>query len=131
MPSVDKTTDNNGKMVGGITGKGFVKGQSGNPNGRPRGTQSIPDMLKRFGEEDVPDALNEKVQELFGKADIGEITMLEAVMRTTMMYAIQGKSWAVQFLADRLEGKPRQTIELEQHEPIQLLKTGIDNFDNG
>ena len=68
---------------------------------------------------------------LFGKADIGEITMLEAVMRTTMMYAIQGKSWAVQFLADRLEGKPRQTIELEQHEPIQLLKTGIDNFDNG
>lgn len=131
MPSVDKTTDNNGKMVGGITGKGFVKGQSGNPNGRPRGTQSIPDMLKRIGEEDVPDALNEKVQELFGKADIGEITMLEAVMRTTMMYAIQGKSWAVQFLADRLEGKPRQTIELEQHEPIQLLKTGIDNFDNG
>lgn len=131
MPSVDKTTDNNGKMVGGITGKGFVKGQSGNPNGRPRGTQSIPDMLKRIGEEDVPDALNEKVQELFGKADIGEITMLEAVMRTTMMYAIQGKSWAVQFLADRLEGKPRQTIELEQHEPIQLIKTGIDNFDNG
>ena len=129
MPNVDKTTQNNDKMVGGITGKGFVKGQSGNPNGRPRGTQSIPDMLKRIGEEDVPDVLNEKVQELFGKADIGEITMLEAVMRTTMMYAIQGKSWAVQFLADRLEGKPRQTIELEQHEPIQLIKTGIDNFD--
>ena len=129
MPNVDKTTQNNDKMVGGITGKGFVKGQSGNPNGRPRGTQSIPDMLKRIGEEDVPDVLNERVQELFGKADIGEITMLEAVMRTTMMYAIQGKSWAVQFLADRLEGKPRQTIELEQHEPIQLIKTGIDNFD--
>ena len=57
MPNVDKTTDNNGKMVGGITGKGFVKGQSGNPNGRPKGSLSIPDMLRRIGEEEVPEAL--------------------------------------------------------------------------
>ena len=131
MPNVDKTTDNNGKMVGGITGKGFVKGQSGNPNGRPKGSLSIPDMLRRIGEEEVPEALQNKVQQLFGRAELGEITMMDAIMRATMMYAIQGKSWAVQFIADRMEGRPRQTIELEQHEPIQLIKTGIDNFDNG
>ena len=71
------------------------------------------------------------MQQLFGRAELGEITMMEAIMRATMMYAIQGKSWAVQFIADRMEGRPRQTIELEQHEPIQLIKTGIDNFDNG
>ena len=108
----------------------FKKGISGNPSGRPKGSMSIPDMLKRIGEEEVPNELQDRVQRLFGEAEIGKISMLEAVMRTTMMYAIQGKSWAVQFLADRLEGRPRQTIELESHEPVQLIKTGIDSFDN-
>ena len=108
----------------------FKKGMSGNPSGRPKGSMSIPDMLKRIGEEEVPNELQDRVQRLFGEAEIGKISMLEAVMRTTMMYAIQGKSWAVQFLADRLEGRPRQTIELESHEPVCLIKTGIDSFDN-
>ena len=108
----------------------FKKGMSGNPSGRPKGSMSIPDMLKRIGEEEVPNELQDRVQRLFGEAEIGKISMLEAVMRTTMMYAIQGKSWAVQFLADRLEGRPRQTIELESHEPVHLIKTGIDSFDN-
>ena len=121
----DKTGDNR------LNNGQFAKGQSGNPNGRPKGSLSIPDMLRRIGEEDVPKELKERVKKLFNSAELGEITMMEAIMRTTMMYAIQGKSWAVQFIADRMEGKPRQTIELEQHEPIQLIKTGIDNFDNG
>lgn len=115
---------------GNTVGKQFKKGESGNPSGRPKGSLSIPDMLRKISDEAVPKELQNRVQDLFGKADIGEISMLEAVLRTTTMYAIQGKSWAVQFVADRLEGKPRQTIELEQHEPIQLIKTGIDNFDN-
>tara|TARA_R100000808_G_C2154477_1_gene165449 strand:- start:7853 stop:8224 length:372 start_codon:yes stop_codon:yes gene_type:complete len=121
----DKTGDNR------LNNGQFAKGTSGNPNGRPKGSLSIPDMLRRIGEEDVPKELKERVKKLFNSAELGEITMMEAIMRTTMMYAIQGKSWAVQFIADRMEGKPRQTIELEQHEPIQLIKTGIDNFDNG
>ena len=56
--------------------------------------------------------------------------MMEAIMRTTMMYAIQGRSWAVQFIAERLEGKPVQPINIEEHKPIQLLKTNIPAFDN-
>ena len=39
-------------MPGGITGKGFKPGQSGNPNGRPKGTRSIPDILKKIGDEE-------------------------------------------------------------------------------
>lgn len=116
---------------GNTVGNQFEKGQSGNPDGRPKDKQSIPDLLKRIGEEDVSNKLHDEVQKLFGEVEVGQLTMMEAVMRMAMMYAIQGKPWAVQFIADRLEGKPRQTIEVETHEPIQLIKTGIDNFDNG
>jgi hypothetical protein len=37
MSDVAKNEDNNErpKMLGGITGKGFMPGQSGNPTGRP------------------------------------------------------------------------------------------------
>ena len=30
----------------------FKPGVSGNPNGRPKGVQSIPDILRKIGEED-------------------------------------------------------------------------------
>ena len=97
----------------------FVAGNTASVGkGRPKGSMSIPDMLRRIGDEEVPSELQNKVEELFGRVELGELTMIEAVMRTTMMYAIQGKPWAVQFIADRTEGKPRQTIEIESHEPV-------------
>jgi hypothetical protein len=34
---VGKQRENNGKKLGGVTGKGFMPGQSGNPDGRPHG----------------------------------------------------------------------------------------------
>jgi len=37
-----KQQNSNGKLIGGITGKGFMPGQSGNLNGRPK------DTLKAF-----------------------------------------------------------------------------------
>ena len=61
----------------------FKKGQSGNPNGRPKGTRSIPDMLLKIGAE-------------------------EGTKDGQFEYALEGKSWAVEFLADRTEGKVRQ-----------------------
>ena len=34
---VNNQRENNGKLLGGITGKGFMPGESGNPAGRPKG----------------------------------------------------------------------------------------------
>ena len=38
---------NNGKQLGGITGKGFLPGQSGNPGGRPKGSVKISSAYQR------------------------------------------------------------------------------------
>jgi hypothetical protein len=83
-------------MLGGITGKGFKPGVSGNPNGRPKGIQSIPDILRKIGEED-------------GTVD-GK-SKLDVIMYMVFSFALEGKPWAVQFIADRTEGKAKEFIE--------------------
>ena len=76
----------------------FKKGQSGNPNGRPKGTRSIPDMLLKIGAEEV--------------TKDGQFNKQEVVLRRVFEYALEGKSWAVEFIADRTEGKVRQELQV-------------------
>ena len=44
-------------------------------------------------------------------------------MRKVFEFAVKGESWAVHFIADRLEGKPKQTIGLHEvnDEPIKVF----------
>ena len=108
MPDADKTTKSNGKMLGGITGKGFKPGVSGNPKGRPKGVQSIPDILKKISDEE-------------GTMD--GLSKLEVVMRKVFQYAEEGKPWAVQFIADRTEGKALERIDQTTRlEPFKLIE---------
>ena len=107
MPNADKTTQSNGKMEGGITGKGFKPGVSGNPKGRPKGVQSIPDILKEIGKED---------------GTVTGLNKLEVVMRKVFQFAVEGKPWAVQFIADRTEGIALERIDQStRHEPITVF----------
>ena len=107
MSKADKTTQSNGKMPGGITGKGFKPGQSGNPNGRPKGTRSIPDILKKIGDEEGT---------LDGKSK------LDVIMYKVFQYALEGKPWAVQFIADRTEGKAKEFREVTHiNQAIKVL----------
>lgn len=115
-----------------LTGKGGFKEnpRNINKNGRPKGTTSIPDLLRRIGEEDVPEELKVLLKKQFDAESVENMNMQEAVLRTTFMYAVSGKPWAVQFIADRTEGKPMMTMSVETHEPIQLIKTGNPDLDN-
>ena len=86
-------------MLGGITGKGFKPGVSGNPNGRPKGIQSIPDILRKIGDEE-------------GTAD-GK-SKLDVIMNKVFQFALEGKPWAVQFIADRTEGKALERVQTQE-----------------
>ena len=95
-------------MDGGITGKGFKKGQSGNPKGRPKGVQSIPDLLRKIGSEE---------------GSVDGLSKLEVVLRKVFGFAVDGKWWAVQFIADRTEGKAieRSVVSDEWQELVTEL----------
>jgi len=92
----------------------FKPGVSGNPNGRPKGIQSIPDILRKIGEED-------------GTVD-GK-SKLDVIMYMVFSFALEGKPWAVQFIADRTEGRATEYIVTEEVKPIRVLEFGDDVLD--
>ena len=75
----------------------FVAGNTASVGkGRPKGSQSIPDILRKIGDAE-------------GTTD-GK-SKLDVVMYKVFQYALEGKSWAVQFIADRTEGKALERVE--------------------
>ena len=85
----------------------FISGNTASVGkGRPKNTQSIPDMLQKIGEE---------------YADNEESTKLDVVLRKVFKYATQGKSWAVQFIADRTEGKAIERVQKQNIEAIKVI----------
>ena len=94
----------------------FVKGNTASVGkGRPQGSRSIPDILRKIAEEE-------------GTND--GTTKIEVVLRQVFKYALEGKSWAVEFIANRTEGKPHQTIGVKDisDEPIKVFD--IDGLDD-
>ena len=87
----------------------FKPGVSGNPSGRPKGVQSIPDILRKIGDEEGTKS--------------GDLTKLQYVMRKVFDFAVEGKPWAVQFIADRTEGKAKEFRETTvKTEPIKVFE---------
>ena len=86
----------------------FVDGNTASKGkGRPKGTGSIPDILKKIGEED-------------GTVD-GK-SKLDVIMYKVYQYALEGKPWAVQFIADRTEGKAKEFREVtHNNQAIKVL----------
>ena len=76
-----KTRDNNGM---------WKQGQSGNPKGRPKKNLCIPDILKEIGQEKGTDGT----------------TNLEMIMRVVFKKALKGEMKAIEYISERLEGRP-------------------------
>ncbi|MGA9813325.1 MAG: DUF5681 domain-containing protein [Terriglobales bacterium] len=85
------------KQLGGITGRGFLPGQSGNPNGRPH-------------TKGLLTALRQKVAEAGADGQTIEDQLVEVLVQE----ALRGKHRlpAVEAIFDRLEGRSIQRVDV-------------------
>jgi hypothetical protein len=85
-------------MVGGVTGRGFLPGQSGNPHGRPHSKGLLI-------------ALRNKVAE----ADADGRTVEDQLVEVLVQEALRGKHRlpAVEAIFDRLEGRSIQRVDVK------------------
>ncbi len=87
-------------MLGGVTGKGFMPGQSGNPRGGPRGPRTLTTRLRKIIDQETKD----------GK-DYGDL-----VMQVLVKAALKGDMKAMSLLLDRVDGKAVQEILVKQED---------------
>jgi hypothetical protein len=86
----------------------FKKGQSGNPNGRPR---KLPELDKLLAD-------------VLGEEKDG-ITAGEAILKAIRAKAAKGDVRAAELLLDRAYGKPKQSIDnnITTTEPLVIVLT--------
>jgi hypothetical protein len=90
----------------------FQSGQSGNPVGGPPNAKVFNETLRRAIKQEDGKRVRECVEKLLDRAAVGE-------------------PWAVQMLADRLDGKPHQAITGVDGGPlvVEIVKFSGDNHE--
>jgi len=99
-------------------GKRWKPGESGNPKGRTPNVKTIPEILRKIGEEQGTNVALEE----------GGLTKLEVVMSQVYKFAKEGKPWAVQFMAERTEGKVTDTLKIIGDSPAMVLAEALDEY---
>lgn len=99
----------NAKLLGGITGKGFIKGKSGNPLGRKKESPEVKakrKVLKEFVKE-----YTEKLAKALPKLN-----------KVLIQKAKEGDMMAIKEINDRVMGKPQQRTDITSGgNPIPIL----------
>jgi hypothetical protein len=93
-----KQTQKNKFSPGNKVGNRFKKGETGNPSGRPKLTK-LTEALREQLAETLPDAPEE--------------TIAESIARALIKEAKSGNVQAAREIADRTEGKPKQSIDVD------------------
>ena len=102
----------------------FKKGESGNPAGRPKGVPNSKTRLLRLLE-----LVQVKTNPITGEKE--EFTVAEQLDMMVLQKAFKGDLRAYQEILDRLEGRAKQTNEIELSGGLQInweeKKTYIEN----
>lgn len=96
-------------------GRPFSKGISGNPSGRPKGYE------RRLREVVEGEEVDHPINKALGKVPAWEAVILKAV-DDAINSSPTARQHARSFLADRLIGKPKQDIRIEDVTPIDTEK---------
>ena len=83
----------------------YPKGVSGNPAGKPKGTQHSKTRLLR-----LLDLVQKKRNPITGEEE--DFTVLELMDMQMISKALRGDQRAYEAVVDRLEGKPKQTTDI-------------------
>lgn len=110
----------------GTVGKGkppkdkqFKPGQSGNPAGKKPGTLSLKTYIKKWlaAEEQYNNPITGKKEWL---------TQYDIIVLMQIAKARKGDTRAFEALLDRVEGKPKQSIDVDQSVNWEETKTYVD-----
>ena len=88
----------------------FVPGQSGNPNGRPKGQRNYSTIYK------------EALRKIAETKDMTPEELENALIESGLMNAFKGDFKFYQDVMDRLHGKPAQSIDLKAEITKPLIK---------
>lgn len=108
-------------------------GVSGNPNGRPKGTtyETLAAILNRQGQFETPDKIRDELAkefpEVVKRGD--KFSLKEALTLRAFACAVRGESWALNFIADRTEGKPNQLIDIKSEDITDISRLTPEEAD--
>lgn len=114
--------------------KPFKKGQSGNPNGRPK---SYVTGLKDIGYNmteinmSIRNMLSMNINELKAVFENPDATILEKTVAGAMRKSLEkGSLYSIETLLSRVFGKPKETADVKQDTEITIKFANGDYFTN-
>lgn len=110
---MSKTTEKQPRKLrnGNLSAPGFKKGQSGNPNGRPKGVKNFKTAIEELFSLPI-DTLEEDIRlRIIGLNP--KIKNLEEALNARMLLdALNGDSYSKKEILERLHGKTKEQVEL-------------------
>jgi hypothetical protein len=107
----------------------FIKGRSGNPDGRPRGSLSIKDTIRQYLGGKVKDIDPALIAQIAGKDKLfakkyGDKKLHEALAIAYIREGLKGDFR----LLEQMEGKPAQNVNLggQEDNPVKVQFEYID-----
>jgi hypothetical protein len=99
-----KTKKEQRKMANEQNLRPCKKGQTNNPNGRPKGTKNIKTLLKKYLNMDI-----KEINDLTGKEE--QLTPQDKIVIKAIKQAMLGNDNARKFVRDTMYGRPKETVE--------------------